>query len=107
MRLLNFVFSDNDVGMAAYIRGCLVPRGGNYASDEIEGCWTESDTDNRYISDSLTVAAADVNRVNNTLTLVYDSINWCLCNTEDNCNAAGHTMAAAMLVAAMTLLNFL
>ena len=101
------MFSDNDAGMAVYARGCWTPVGGNYASYETDGCWTQDDTDNRFISDSITAAATDVNSVNSTLTLVYDSMDWCLCSDLDNCNAAGHTMAAAMLVAAMTLLNFL
>ena len=91
--------------MLVYDRGCLVPVGGNYASYETNGCWSEGDTDNQYIVDALASAVLDT--TNGTVTIEYESYSWCLCDDVDNCNAAGHTMAAAMLVAAMTLLNFL
>ena len=92
-------------------RDCQTPTPGR-VSWEIEGCWdaaNEDDQSNPYVADALRFAENDT-AASDTVSVSYELFNWCLCNAEDNCNAdasAGHTMAAAMLVAAMTLLNFL
>ena len=89
------LFSGTSVTMHSVFRGCLLLQGGIVAEYEVDGCWYEGDTHSPYINGELAAAAADTTS-HTSVSVAYEGITLCLCS-EDNCNAAGHTMAAAML----------